>query len=220
MQEHQLQRGLGDPGRAGGAPQVFFHLQGAEKGPCQGPRQPETAAERRLAEQLKRAARPLPRGSKIAARPKNHTVRARGSTKQQEMRLRSCPAMLLGSMSICECYSSKCVSTAAKGGRFVSPTEGNCAAQGMLTGGCEDLLINAGLFCACLQVLCCPEAGSNMRQLKSSVCGQLARGQMLHVGMLAHHARRQCHIDAGTLDLQLLLSRAGCWWATSGSLHR
>ena len=65
-QAHQLQRGPGSPGRAGGAPQVFFHLQGAEKSPGQGLRQPETAAERRLMEQLKRGAPPLRTGSKIA----------------------------------------------------------------------------------------------------------------------------------------------------------
>ena len=91
-----MQRGLGGPGRAGGAPQVFFHLQGAEKGPGQGLGQPETAAERRLVEQLKRGARPLRTGSKIAAPPKDYTVRAQCLTKQSRDEFAMLPCESVG----------------------------------------------------------------------------------------------------------------------------
>ena len=75
---------------------MFFHLQGVEKGPGPGLRQPETAAERRLIEQLKRGARPLRTGSKIAAPPKNYTVRAQGCIKQSGDEIEGLPRSIVG----------------------------------------------------------------------------------------------------------------------------
>ena len=84
---------------------MFFHLQGAEKGPGQGLRQPESAAERRLLEQLKRGVRPLRKGSKIAPRPKYHTVRGRGSAKSLGDELMRLLCDIICLMSICESCS-------------------------------------------------------------------------------------------------------------------
>ncbi len=95
-QEHKLQRGPGSPRRAGGAPQVFFHLQGPKEGLGQGHRQAETAAERRLVEQLKRGAPPLRTGSKIAPPPKTHTVRAQGWAKQSGDEVVELPCSIVG----------------------------------------------------------------------------------------------------------------------------